>query len=154
MSYSGIYYWGPCAWNYLHNASYAYPHTPTEEDKYDMHQFLLYFTKVIPCKACRDDFTSYLQRVVSKGTRSKMFSSKTAMVRFSVDAHNYVNQKLGKRIFSYEEVDDLYLRPQSNHALVLLLTIVLVALLVTYLTAFHKKTGEKKCLLSVNGRLA
>lgn len=131
MNRSSIYHWGPSGWNFLHAVSYSFPVKPSEEEKHDMYNFLRYFARVIPCKMCRDDFGNYI-RTHLKNSDNPALKSKQQLVYFLVDAHNYVNVKIGKRIYSYAEVDKLYYTnmPPPNFLLPKLVCILIIAVLI------------------------
>jgi hypothetical protein len=62
---------------------------------------------VVPCERCRLDWTQYLQKRLPD-SRSPHLKSRASFTAFLVDGHNYVNEKLGKRIMSWEEARLLY----------------------------------------------
>ena len=144
MSRSAISSWGPCGWTFLHTASYAYPDNPTTSDKENMFKFLYYFARVIPCSICRKDFTMYIDKTIPKLENSKVFESKSNLVRYLIDAHNYVNVKLGKREYTYYEVDEIYLYgPSRKMHILLLITIVVIVLIAGIcLITFRKKNNR------------
>tara|TARA_B100001741_G_C16553449_1_gene600831 strand:- start:4501 stop:5049 length:549 start_codon:yes stop_codon:yes gene_type:complete len=144
MSRSAISSWGPCGWTFLHTASYAYPDNPLKIDKENMFKFLWYFARVIPCGICRKDFTQYIAAMLPELENSTIFDSKTELVRFLIDAHNYVNRKLGKREYTYHEVDEIYLFGESRAiSISLIIAIVVVIALVTCVLIHTKYTKRE-----------
>lgn len=132
MNRMSIFSWGPCAWNFLHASSYAYPLYPTQENKSDMFNFLMHFAKVIPCTICSDDFVNYLREHLKEEVESLAFKNRKNLVEFIVDAHNYVNKKLNKRIFTYDEVDAMYLGQTQVNTIKLIVILALLILVVLH----------------------
>jgi len=130
MSKSAISSWGPSGWTFLHTASYAYPDTPTLSERQNMFKFLWYFARVIPCAICRTDFVQYLEQKLPEFENTAAFKSKIQLVHFLIDAHNYVNAKLGKRQYTYNEIDHLYLLQQHNQIPIRVLMTALIILIV------------------------
>lgn len=129
MSRASMRSWGPSAWTFLHTSSYAYSIEPTQEDRMNMYMFLYYFARVLPCKRCSDDFKLYLDKKLAERTASSILDSRKNMVRFVIDAHNAVNIKLGKRTYSYEEVDELYTTGKTSYMLIILSLIICICIL-------------------------
>jgi len=140
MNRTAIYSWGPSGWTFLHAASYAYPNIPKHVDKMNMYNFLRYFASVIPCMRCRIDFTNYLQQQLQQKEESSVFKDTKSLVHFLVDAHNYVNVKLDKRIYSYAEVDELYIGSNTSRrcgSIIITITFLLVVCIGLYV--FYRK---------------
>lgn len=129
MNRSSINSWGPSGWNFIHAVSYSYPKRPTSQDKLNMYKFLTNFARVLPCKRCRDDFTAYIDLNLSEREGSSALMSNETFVHFLVDAHNHVNQKLGKRTYTYREVDKMYTSVHSKRSGVNVLLILFVLIL-------------------------
>lgn len=147
MNRSSILHWGPSAWNYLHTCSFAYSEIPNDINREEIYNFLIYFAKVIPCNMCRQDFIKYLNEQLPEKMNSDHFSSRRKLVRFLIDAHNYVNIKLGKRIYSYEEVYKMYTRtPDVKITLQqkFLCIILIITMFVLIYNSFLKKKCDKK----------
>lgn len=139
MNRTSIGVWGPSGWTYLHSTSFAYSETPNRETRENMLYFLKYFARVIPCYRCRIDFTKYIDAHLKDDVDSKYLASKTTLIHFLIDAHNYVNQKLNKRIYTYNEVYDLYLKPPSCMPRLLWMTVLVLILFVCIsLTQRHR----------------
>lgn len=127
MSELHINRWGPRAWKFMHTISYCYPVNPTSADRQHVHDYLFALCHVLPCKKCRNDFEQYLQTHLIHGSESKQFQSKQYFIRFLVDAHNHVNKRLGKRLYSYREVDQIY-TTTNRHALIIATVCAVVVL--------------------------
>lgn len=91
--------WGPSGWKILHTLSYTYPQTPDLEKQMQIEKFISSFTELLPCKDCRDSFKKYLKE---NPVHTK---TKEGLIKWCVDAHNFVNKKLGKELFTYDEAE-------------------------------------------------
>ena len=96
--------WGPAAWNTLHVVAHTYPKRPTEAQRQETHRFLLLFATHLPCPACRRHFTALLEARLDE----RALASRERLVAFLNDAHNEVNRRLGKRVFTIEEHHRVY----------------------------------------------
>jgi len=103
--------WGPSTWKFLHAVSFAYPDTPSANDKKQMYELLLSVGKFIPCKKCSSHFMSHLRSTLTSKELSYALANRDTLSRFLVDVHNEVNTRLGKKSYCYERV----LRLQSTH---------------------------------------
>lgn len=112
MSRSSLQSWGPAAWTFLHTVSFAYPEEPTQRDRDDMYAFLDTFSRVIPCRRCRDDWQALMRERLPSGASAHL-DSRDALSRFVVDGHNAVNEKLGKKPVAYAKVAEWYTAPPS-----------------------------------------
>lgn len=124
------------------------------EDKLNMYNFLKYFASVIPCMMCRNDFKNYLESKLQKKEESSAFKDKISLIHFLIDAHNYVNIKLGKRVYSYEEVNELYIgkfKPVKC-ALIIILLVILVSFLcfLMWKQKVYRKNTDKFTMLKLN----
>lgn len=95
---------GPAMWFTFHNGAVQYPNRPTEFIKHGMKQFLLNVPIMIPCISCREHFYTLL----SHTDLDQVVSSREALFKFWVDAHNYVNKRYGKPVISLRDAKDLY----------------------------------------------
>ena len=90
--------WGPSAWLFLHTVAYAYPHNPTKDDKKSMKTFIESFRCILPCVICKKHFEENLKKIPLR------LNSRAELFEWTIDLHNRVNEMLGKRPYSYEEV--------------------------------------------------
>ena len=102
-----IRHWGPCAWNFLHTISFTYSDEPTNAEKESMYNFLHAFANVLPCKKCRVHFSRYISKYATP--TSPIFDSREKLVVFIHEAHNDVNQRLGKAELSLNAAKYKYL---------------------------------------------
>lgn len=99
--------WGPSAWNTLHSFAYCAPATTSAEQQATWKSFLTTFGTLLPCPTCRKHFETYLNTNLKAST----FTTRENLVRFLHDAHNDVNARTGKRLWTYEEHIAVYSRP-------------------------------------------
>jgi len=97
---------GPPMWFTLHNGAARYPDNPSPIIKERMKNFILGIPAMVPCKKCREDATSYIER--HKKDLDKIVSDKSHLFKFFVDFHNDVNKKLNKPIMSLKDAKKLY----------------------------------------------
>ena len=86
--------WGPSMWHYLHTMSFNYPVRPTAEDKRDYRRFMMSMTKVLPCRACRQNL---VRNYRAHPLRACDLKNREAFSRYVYRLHEVVNKMLGKR---------------------------------------------------------
>lgn len=89
--------WGPSLWRYLHIMSMNYPTNPTQHDYMFYQNFLNYLGHTLPCPTCKFHYQEYLK------TNPPNLSDKHTFVYWTIDLHNDVNKRTGKKIYSYDE---------------------------------------------------
>jgi hypothetical protein len=92
---------------------------------------------------CRIDFTNYLQQQLQQKEESGVFKDTKSLVHFLVDAHNHVNVKLDKKIYSYAEVDELYIGSNSSKIcgfVIIAITFLLIVCIILYI--FYRKHNK------------
>jgi hypothetical protein len=94
--------WGPHAWKILHTIAHTYPEKANYETQINIEKFISSFTELLPCEKCKIDFKKYLKKYPIKS------SSRDSLVMWMVDAHNSVNKKLNKKLFTYEDAEALW----------------------------------------------
>jgi hypothetical protein len=98
--------WGPMIWNTLHIISFNYPISPNQDTKKHYYDYLMSLGKVLPCKACRDNYIGNL-----KSTKFGMdkLKDRDTFSRYIYTLHNTVNVMLGKKPYmTFEYVRDRY----------------------------------------------
>lgn len=80
------YVWGPIAWDKLHRWAAAYAG--------DLPLWLMSFRQSILCEPCLVDWDEYVRG------NPPDFSSRDALFRWVNDAHNHVNKKLGRAVWT------------------------------------------------------
>ena len=99
--------WGPSVWNTLHVFAHTSPVEPTPEDRKATRAFLRYVTARLPCPECRKHFSDFLDRRLDDAS----LASRDSLIALLNDAHNEVNMRTGKRVFTLEEHLKVYARP-------------------------------------------
>lgn len=96
--------WGPHMWITLHTISFNYPDNPVQEDKIHMTNFLNNLQYIIPCSVCKKNYKRHLKEVPFKNK----LNNRNDFIKWMIDLHNYVNIETGKRLYSYNEVINIY----------------------------------------------
>ncbi|CCC66758.1 hypothetical protein NCAS_0A02000 [Naumovozyma castellii] len=84
---------GSSSWTLLHAVTAKYPTKPTDFEKLQMQKFLMLFSHVYPCNWCAKDFEKFIE------ANSPRVESRDELGRWMCEAHNHVNNKLGKPKF-------------------------------------------------------
>ncbi|KAF2027235.1 mitochondrial FAD-linked sulfhydryl oxidase-like protein ERV1 [Setomelanomma holmii] len=84
---------GRSSWTLLHSITATYPVEPTPQLQTETKSFLTTFGKLYPCWHCAEDFQTWM----SKNT--PQVSSRSEFGTWMCEAHNAVNEKLGKEKF-------------------------------------------------------
>ena len=87
-----------------HTFALNYPNEPNYEDKRVMEEFFNNLKSTIPCQKCRIHYTQRLER----NPIINYLDSKQSLFKYTVDLHNQVNKSLNKKIYTYDEVVDIY----------------------------------------------
>lgn len=90
--------WGPLGWMTLHSVAMCYPETPTEAEKELMRSWLDMFRDTITCPSCRGHFTTML--ATYRTSFATMLNSRQELAMFTFRAHNAVNRRLKKPVYS------------------------------------------------------
>ena len=90
--------WGPLGWMTLHSMASLYPDEPTGSEKALMNTWLDLFASTITCPSCQGHFQETLE--VYRSRFPGMLESRAAFLMFTFRAHNSVNQRLRKPIYS------------------------------------------------------
>jgi FAD-linked sulfhydryl oxidase len=84
---------GRSSWTLLHSITASYPTQPSPQLQSETKSFLSTFGKLYPCWVCAEDFQSWMTR------NTPRVSSRSEFGTWMCEAHNAVNQKLGKQTF-------------------------------------------------------
>lgn len=90
--------WGPLGWMTLHSMASLYPDEPAGSEKALMNSWLDLFAATITCPSCQGHFQETLE--VYRSRFPGMLESRAAFLLFTFRAHNSVNQRLQKPIYS------------------------------------------------------
>jgi hypothetical protein len=83
---------GNAGWHLLHTMSVKFPKTPTYQQQKEFTQFLQLFAKFYPCGECAAHFQSLLS------LHPPRVSDRQDVIQWTCEAHNIVNERLGKPI--------------------------------------------------------
>jgi FAD-linked sulfhydryl oxidase len=95
-------YWGPLGWTTLHTVSALYPDNPTSAEIELAKNWIQQFADCITCPSCQGHFKTMLALYQSRNPA--MVSSRREFCLFVIRAHNTVNRRLGKKIYTYDDV--------------------------------------------------
>lgn len=90
--------WGPLGWMTLHSVAMCYPETPTAAEKELMRSWLDMFRDTITCPSCRGHFTTMM--AAYRTSFATMLNSRHDLAMFTFRAHNAVNRRLKKPVYS------------------------------------------------------
>ncbi len=89
--------WGPSMWFMVHLVAATYPEQPTARDREHYAAFFKSLQHVLPCTGCRKGYEIIISTEPTQLT-SRVFNSRPALFKWTVDVHNRVNAKLHKRV--------------------------------------------------------
>lgn len=98
--------WGPFFWHTIHLVAISYPKNPTYTDKKCAKEFYESLAHLLPCAVCREHYSSHL----AENPLTPFLDSRTDLLKWTILVHNKVNQSLGKREWTLEEVLSYYER--------------------------------------------
>lgn len=90
--------WGPLGWMTLHSVATSYSETPTQTEKTLMNSWLDMFADTITCPHCQQHFKEMLTNY--RARFPGMLSSRQEFAMFTFRAHNAVNRRLNKPMYS------------------------------------------------------
>lgn len=98
--------WGPSFWFTLHNGAAHYPIDASNHRKKRMKDFILGIPVILPCKGCIPHAIAYIEE--AKPRLDDIVSGQDNLFKFFVDFHNNVNERYGKKQFTYDEAYKIY----------------------------------------------
>ena len=102
--------WGPLGWMTLHSVALCYPETPTNAERELMRTWIDMFRDTITCPHCREHFTTML--AAYRAAFPDMLASRQTFAMFTFRAHNAVNRRLKKPV--YTTLDECLATLKSN----------------------------------------
>ena len=97
---------GPPLWFCLHNAAAHYPIHASPAFAERMKNIIVGLPVLIPCETCKEHATKYIEE--KKHTLMEICKTRETLFNFFVDFHNYVNIRLEKKVWTYDEAKALY----------------------------------------------
>ena len=139
---SDLTQWGPCAWNTLHLWAHTYPRAPSVDEQAAMRTLLHLFAHHLPCPRCRRHFEALLHDTLT----DEALASRDSLVAFTNDAHNAVNARLGKRVYTLAEHYRVYRHRRPSTPVFFPAALVPIALVVAAVVVTHHHRRLKKFL--------
>lgn len=105
--------WGPRTWGVAEQYAQMYPWIPSEADKADAINLFKEngaFSKLVLCPTCVRHYNTYARE------NPPAVDSREAMIRWILRAHNLVNQRNGKPLWTYEQVNRRFWGPTWRSA--------------------------------------
>lgn len=96
--------WGVHGWKFIHHIALGYPNNPSENEKNNYKSFFILLGNVLPCNICSEH---YYENLLRHPLTDDVFSSKINLINWTIDMHNEVNKKNGKKIYKYDEALEL-----------------------------------------------
>ena len=96
--------WGPKYWFTLHTLSFEYPMNPTFKEKKIYFNVFNSLQYILPCSVCKRNFKKNLVELPLENH----IHSRKDLVYWLIDIHNKVNTETGKRIYTYDDVINIY----------------------------------------------
>ena len=87
--------WGPVQWMALHQLMRGFPVAPSEARRKGLEQYVTALADVIPCPSCSEHWRDLARTVRTDG--------RVQALKWSIDAHNTVNKRLGKPVYTYAQ---------------------------------------------------
>lgn len=93
--------WGPMGWATLHSVAALYPDHPSQHEIQLAETWINCFSRSIVCPSCQGHFKKMYDTY--RTSRPQIFSSRTEFVLFVLRAHNTVNRRLNKKVYTLDE---------------------------------------------------
>ncbi len=126
--------WGPCAWNTLHAFAHTSPMVLDSARRADFKKLLYLYSSFLPCPKCRLHFVNYLDSHLT----DRSLITRESCILFLHEAHNDVNARLGKRVWSLEEHMAVYSRPQRRGEAPMPWLLLIVAAVAIFALLMHQ----------------
>mgnify|MGYP001961439991 CR=1 FL=1 len=96
--------WGPHFWFFINTIAFNYPNTPTDGIKKKYYNFIVSLADFIPHRAIADNFSELLD----DHPVEPYLNSRESLLKWVHFIHNKINEKIGKKGFSYFEFIETY----------------------------------------------
>ena len=131
--------WGKHIWKSIHYIALGYPDIPTEEEKNNYYTFFISLKNVLPCPLCRNHYTDIL--INELPITNDVMKNKHNLLKWTIDLHNIVNNKIGKKILSYEDAINIILNNKDdiNNNNIILLFIISFSIIIISIYCIKRK---------------
>ena len=96
--------WGPHFWFFLNTIAFNYPNTPSHGTKKKYYNFVVSLVDFIPHNAISENFSELLD----DHPVEPYLNSRESFLKWVHFIHNKINEKIGKKGFSYYEFIETY----------------------------------------------
>ena len=93
--------WGPLGWATLHSAAACYSESPSDSEKQMLLRWIYAFRDTILCPSCQAHFAGMFDSYIHK--YANWWDSRRDFCQFVFRAHNTVNARTHKKIYSLSE---------------------------------------------------
>ena len=93
--------WGPLGWATLHSVALLYPESPSTLEIELIKRWILSFNDTIVCPSCMEHFRA--MRTKYEREHPEVYSSRRELCTFVMRAHNTVNRRTKKKVYTLEE---------------------------------------------------
>lgn len=132
--------WGCYAWNFIHLVAVAYPENPSANDKINYYNFFHSLQFILPCKKCQSNMSQHLNNFP---LTDETLSSRSNLVKWTIDFHNIVNYYTGKKMLTYSEainkINKLVSPEKKRNKFILYLILIIVVIIIIYLIYCYVK---------------
>ena len=94
--------WGSKAWDFFHSVSFSYPENPTKEQQESAMEYFNALPFMLPCSSCGKHCQEQLKKYPPK------VENRESLTKWLYNFHNMVNQRLGKKMPSFKEIEQKY----------------------------------------------
>ena len=101
--------WGPGAWTFLHSITFQYPESPSDMEKQKYYVFFNSLKNVLPCPVCRGHYETNLENLPIR------LDTRQELIEWLIDVHNEINIMNNKKVYSYDEVYEIYNKMYDNN---------------------------------------
>ena len=145
VSKKSISVWGPATWLSLHVMAHTAPLRLSDVQRNEARTLLRSIAAHLPCPRCREHFSDFLDRRMN----DESLATRASFVSLLNDAHNEVNMRRGKRIWTLAEHYRAYQTPSNVDAVFdagsFAMGILCVILVVCFLTRRQRKIKLARC---------
>ena len=92
--------WGPPFWFVMQTVAFTYPQNPTYSDKRRVYEFYTSLANWLPCTECNKHYAKTLKEFPI----APFLDSNKSLFHWVVQVHNRVNKRLGKAVYSVDQV--------------------------------------------------